>query len=236
MHHICHIHCLDHPAALRVVKNAYKYSGLFTGIKVVTLTKVTPEREIHSLVQKTMEKLGYKVFTVENSPLREVGHFFDTSLPYLLSNTTEGLLYYNHSKGVTYHPDSEDGKATSLWSDVLDYYNLEKSKTIPFKNSKYSTFGTCIIKQKNFLHPFTMGENFSYLGTNFWVRLEDLSKITFSEKKSLFYLEALPGLICNTSNAFNQGPEFKKAETPYKLKTWAEKGIHLGFPGKDKIN
>ena len=235
-HHICHIHCLDHPSVFKVVSYAAKYKNLFNGVKIATLIKVTPESDIYDRVYSILLKLGYEVITVQNTPLREVGHFFNISLPLLLEKTNEGMLYYNHSKGVSYHPDSEDGKVTSLWTDVLYHYTLDCASKLPFEDNRYKTFGGCIIRHRNFLKPFNLGEDFSYLGTFFWIRVEDLINKNFKPESSLFYLEALPGLIAKSTQAFNIGPEFYKLESPYKLESWKKKGIEYGFPNKANVH
>ncbi len=235
-HHICHIHCLDHPSVFKVVSYASKYRALFNGVKIATLVKVTPEKDIYDRVYSILTKLGYEVITVQNSSLREAGHFFNVSLPLLLEKTSEGLLYYSHSKGTSYHPDSEDGKATSLWTDVLYHYTLDQVSKFPFEDKKYKTFGSCIIKSKNFLKPFTLGEEYSYLGTFFWIRIEDLKDKEFTPEASVFYLEALPGLVSKVTQAYNLGPIFYKLESPYKLESWQKKGIEYGFPSKNDAN
>jgi hypothetical protein len=231
-HHICHIHCLDHPSVLKVVKYAKKYCKLFTGVKIATVTKVGTEIEVYNLVVDILTKLGYIVLQVQNTKLREVGHFFEYSLPTLLSKTDNGLVFYNHSKGVSYHPDSEDGIATGLWTDVLYHYNLDKHIDMPFENNEYVTFGSCIINKENFLYPFNIGEQFSYLGTFFWFRLEAIKNRSFNYASSLFYLEALPGLLCEPTKAYNAGPEFYYSESPYKLDVWQKKGIDVDFSRK----
>lgn len=235
-HHICHIHCLDHPSVFKVVSYAAKHKRLFNGIKIATLIKVTPESDIYERVYSILTKLGYEIVTVQNTPLREVGHFFNTSLPMLLSKTSEGVVYYNHSKGISYHPDSEDGIATTLWTDVLYHYTLDCADKFPFEDKRYKTFGSCIIKIKNFLEPKTLGEEYSYLGTFFWIRVEDLATKKFNPELSVFYLEALPGLVSKSTQAFNLGPTFSKFESPYKLESWEKKGINLGFPNKNNAN
>jgi len=235
-HCICHIHCLDHPSVFKAVAYASKYRDLFTGVKIATLIKVTPEVDIYNRVYSILTKLGYEVITVHNNSLREVGHFFYTSLPLLLSKTSEGVVFYNHSKGISYHPDSEDGIATSLWTDVLYHYNLDSAAKIPFQNPKYKTFGSCIIKTKNFLKPFNLGEEYSYLGTFFWVKVEALINKNFTPEESVFYLEALPGLVSKVNEAHNMGPVFFPSESPYKIESWRRKGIEVGFPDKSNAN
>lgn len=235
-HHICHIQCLDHPSVFKVVSYTAKYRNLFDGFKIATLVKANPEADIYDRVYSILIKLGYEIITVENTPLREAGHFFNVSLPLLLEKTSEGLLYYCHSKGTSYHPDSEDGKATSLWTDVLYHYTLDNVSKYPFTNKKYKTFGSCIIKSKNFLKPFNLQEEYSYLGTFFWLRVEDLVNKEFTPDASVFYLEALPGLISKADQAYNLGPVFYKLESPYKLESWQKKGIEYGFPNKSNVN
>lgn len=235
-HHICHIQCLDHPSVFKVVSYATKHRNLFNGIKIATLVKVNPELDIYNRVYSILSKLGYEVITVENTPLREVGHFFNISLPLLLEKTSEGILYYSHSKGTSYHPDSEDGKATSLWTNVLYHYTLDQAIKFPFEDKKYITFGSCIIKTKNFLVPYTLNEEYSYLGTFFWIKVEALLNKIFTPEKSLFYLEALPGLLSKKTQAYNLGPVFYPTESPYKLESWKKKGIEYGFPNKSTTN
>jgi hypothetical protein len=235
-HHICHIHCLDHPSVLKVLSYAKKYNDIFNGEKIATITEVRTELEIFKLSYSILKKLGYTVIVVKNDKLREVSHFFEHSLPTLLTKAEKGLVFYNHSKGVSYHPDSEDGIATSLWTDVLYHFNLDRHMDMPFTDNNYITFGSCIINKENFLHPFDIGEQFSYLGTFFWFRLESVLGKQFNYKNSIFFLEALPGLLCDQSNAFNAGPEFYYAESPYKLEIWNKKGIDNGFSRKDCCN
>lgn len=223
-HIICHIHTLNHPSVLKLVRVLVKYNSVFTGEKIATVTKITKEIEIYNRVCSILKKLGYTVFTVENDELRETKHFFSTSLPHLLSKTKEGILYYCHSKGITYHPDSEDGKATSVWTDTLLKYTLENYETIPFTNKKYKTFGSCRVAKKGFL-PDDIGENYSYVGTFFWIRLESLLNKQFFPK-SKFYLEGLPGLVSTLSESYNAGPVFLHGESPYKLEIWKKKGIY----------
>jgi hypothetical protein len=232
-HHICHIHCLDHPSVLKVLLYAKKYNKLFNGEKIATITEVRTELEIFNLSYSILKKLGYSIIVVKNNKLREVSHFFEHSLPALLEKTNKGLVFYNHSKGVSYHPESEDGIATSLWTDVLYHFNLDRHEDLPFLNDKYITFGSCIINKENFLYPFDIGEQFSYLGTFFWFRLESLVGKNFNYNNSIFYLEAFPGLLCNQTKAFNIGPEFYYSESPYKLDVWNKKGIDSDFSRKN---
>jgi hypothetical protein len=235
-HHICHVHCLDHPSVLKLVSYAIKYRDFFDGIKIATIVRVAPESDIYDHVYSILTKLGYEVITVQNTSMREVGHFFNISLPKLLSSTQKGVLYYNHSKGTSYHPDSEDGLATGLWTDVLYHYTLDNATKLPFENTKYKTFGSCIIKKKNFLKPFKLEEEYSYLGTFFWIKVESLLNKQFTPSLSIFYLEALPGLVSTTTQAYNLGPVFYELESPYKLESWKKKGIELGFPNKSNVN
>lgn len=223
-HVICHIHTLDHPGVLKILQTLVKNNSLFTGIKIATITKVDKEIKIYELTKSILENLGYTVYTVENDELRETKHFFETSLPHLLNETKEGILYYCHSKGITYHPDSEDGAATSLWTDVLIHNTLTLANKLPFDNKKYKTFGSCRVAKKNFL-PDNIGEAYSFVGTFFWVKLEALVDKKFNPT-SKFYLEALPGLVSSVSESFNQGPTFLQGESPYKLDTWKKKGIN----------
>jgi len=235
-HHICHIHCLDHPTVFKVLFYANKYSKLFTGVKIATITKVSTEIEVFNLVRSILEKLDYIVIEVTNNTMREVGHFFEHSLPTLLKKTTDGFVFYNHSKGVSYHPESEDGIATSLWTDVLYYYSLDMYADMPFDDNNYTTFGSCIINKENFLYPFNLGEHFSYLGTFFWFNLSAAANKEFDYKSSIFYLEALPGLLCDSSRGFNLGPEFYYGESPYKLENWKSKGVDVDFSRKNCYN
>lgn len=223
-HIICHIHTLDHPAVLKILETLVKHNNLFTGEKIATITKVNTEAQIHDLTKKILETLGFKVITVENDELRETAHFFNTSLPYLLSKSKEGVVYYCHSKGVTYHPESEDGIATSTWTDVLIHNTLTLVDSIPFANKKYKTFGSCRVSKKGFL-PDNIGEAYSYVGTFYWIKLEALIGKTF-KPTSKFYLEALPGLVSTVSESFNQGPTFLSGESPYKLEAWKKKGVY----------
>lgn len=236
LHHICHIHCLDHPSVLKVLQYAKEYNNIFTGEKIATITEIRTELEVFKLAYSILTKLGYAIIIVKNNKLREVAHFFEHSFPALLDRANSGLVFYNHSKGVSYHPDSEDGIATSLWTDVLYHFNLDKHKQLPFTNSRYITFGSCIINKPNFLHPFDIGEQFSYLGTFFWFRLESAINKQFNYEHSLFFLEAFPGLLCDSSKAYNAGPEFYYAESPYKLEVWTKKGIDIDFSRKNCSN
>ena len=222
-HCITHIHCLDHPSVYKVIKALSDNYNIFTGYKIATVTRVSTELDIYTNVCSILTKLGFEVIEAQNNTLREVGHFFNISLPTLLDKTSSGVLYYCHSKGVSYHPESEDGIATSTWTDALLNYTLYQHGNIPFENNKYSAFGSCIVRDKGFL-PDNIDEAFSYIGTFFWLRLEKLHNKQFNPH-SKFYLEALPGLVCNLSEAYNQGPEFKSGETPYKVYTWKSKGL-----------
>lgn len=222
LHIICHIHALDNPAVTRIIEPLIKYDYRFTGEKIVTISHSSAEPEVYDLVKKIFTKLNYTIFDVENDELREVGHFFNTSLPYLLSKTTDGILLYCHSKGVSYHPDSEDGKATKIWTDTLIKYTIENDITF---EPKHNTWGSCIIRSKNFL-PDNIGEKFSFIGTFWWIRLKKLVDMKLTPH-SKFYLEGLPGLLCSPIEAKNFGPEFKSGEGPYLLKTWKDKGYDI---------
>lgn len=231
-HIICHIHCLDHPSVFKIVDHLVKYNHVFTGERIVTITKVSTELYIYNSVSSILKKLGYTILLVINDPsLRETSKFFDLALPTLLEKTKEGLLYYCHSKGVIYHPRSLDGQATSLWTDVLLHYTLANSNDFPFEDTKYSTFGTCRVSKKAFL-PDEIGENFCYAGTFFWIRLDKLVDKVF-DIHSKFYLEGLPGLVCELSESYNNGPELLPSEGPYELETWNKRGIYNGFPNKN---
>ncbi len=233
-HNICHIHSLNHPSVYKIIYNLHKHNHLFDGEKLAKVTKVSPELQVYTLVVSILEKLGYDVITVENNDKREVSHFFDISLPKLLSKTTEGILFYNHSKGVIYHPDSEDGKVTNLWTDVLYHYCLDQVDKLPFDNDKYKSFGTCKVSKKGFL-PDKINENFTYVGTFFWIRLATLVGVEF-KPHSKFYLEGLPGLVATSAEGFNIGPALLSSEGPYNLETWNKKGIHYGFPNQITVN
>ncbi len=231
-HIICHIHCLDHPSVFKIVDNLVKYNHVFTGEKIVTITKVSTEIYVYNSVSSILKKLGYTLIVVGNDQsLRETSKFFDIALPALLEKTKEGLLYYCHSKGVIYHPSSKDGKVTSLWTDVLWHYTLALSDDFPFQDPKYNTFGSCRVTKKGFL-PDKIDENFCYVGTFFWIRLEKLVGKTF-EPHSKFYLEGLPGLVCELTESYNQGPELTPLDGPYELETWNKRGIYYGFPNKN---
>lgn len=226
-HCICHIHCLDHPGVLKIIKALIKYNSIFTGKKIATVTSVTTEPDIYNRVSSILNKLGYEVIVVDNNSLRETGHFFETSLPKLLSEHQTGILYYCHSKGITYHPESQNGKASSIWTDVLIHYTLSQHSKLPLANKKYNVFSSCIVEQKDYL-PENIGEKFSYAGTYFWIRLEKLTDKTF-KPHSKFYLEGLPGLVCDISESYNAGPKVGENESPYDLNFWASKGITDGF-------
>lgn len=195
-------------------------NSVFTGEKIVTITKA--EEEVYKEVKSILEKLGYTIFTVENNSLRETKHFFKTSLPALLEKTDSGVVYYCHSKGISYHPESEDGKASSLWTDVL----LENTLyNVPSFAPKHSTWGSCRVIKKNFL-PDNHNELFSYVGTFFWIRVEKLVDHNI-EPHSKFTLEALPGLTCRIGESYNSGPSLKAGESPYYLDTWRKKGYEV---------
>jgi hypothetical protein len=211
---------------LKLINALVDRSKIFTGHKIATISKSSKEPEVFLLVQSILLKLGFEVIEVPNDDLREVSHFFNTSLPLLLSRSDSGLLYYCHSKGITYHPDSENGKATSLWTDTLLKYTLYDYIKLPLGLRKYSCFGSCLIPFPNFL-PDNLQEEFSYAGTFFWINIEKLKNKEF-KPNSKFYLEALPGIVCTISEAFNAGPIFSTTESPYKLNVWADKGIHYG--------
>lgn len=212
----------------RLIKDLYDYDFVFDGYKIATITKSPKEPEISDLVSQILTKLGYLVIEVINdSTLRETSHFFNRSLPILLSKTEEGVLYYCHSKGITYHPDSELGRAAKLWTETLLTYTLRKYDNLPLDDASFDTFGTCIIRSANFL-PDKIGEQFSYVGTFFWIRLSLLANKDF-KPTSKFYLEGLPGLVSDPSRAFSVGPEFNRSENPYILTTWNNKGIYDEF-------
>ena len=222
LHVICHVHSLDHPAVFKIVNTLVINNSRFTGEKIVTISKSSRELEVFNIVKKIFEKLNYTIFEVENAEYREASHFFNTSLPYLLSKTSDGILLYCHSKGVSYHPDSDDGKATSLWTDVL--IDNVITKPIIFEK-KHSTWGSCITKTKNFL-PEDIGEKFCFIGTFWWIRVEKLVDANIVPH-SKFHLEGLPGLVCNLIEAKNYGPEFKPNESPYQLSSWKAKGYDI---------
>jgi hypothetical protein len=231
-HIICHIHCLDHPSVFKIIDNLVKYNATFTGEKIATVTRIGTEPYIFDSVSSILKKLGYTIIVTNNdSLLRETSRFFDIALPSLLEKTSDGILYYCHSKGVIYHPESKDGLVTSLWTDVLLHYTLHNSNDYPFEDTTYSTFGTCRVPKKGFL-PDEIGENFCYVGTFFWVRLNKLIGKTFSPH-SKFYLEGLPGLVCELSESYNNGPELTPLEGPYEIETWNKKGIYYGFPNQN---
>ena len=227
-HIICHIHCLDHPSVFKIVDNLAKYISVFDGYKIATITKVETEVYIYNSVCSILKKLDFEVIDVDNDQdFRETSRFFDIALPRLLELTQEGILFYCHSKGVIYHPDSKDGKVTSLWTDVLWHYNLDQYAKFPFEDEKYSTFGSCIVRKKNFL-PDDIDENFCFVGTFYWIKISKLLGIKFTPH-SKFYLEGLPGIVCKESEAVNIGPELLATESPYEIKTWNKKGIYYGF-------
>lgn len=231
-HIICHIHCLDHPSVFKIVDKLVEHNAVFTGEKIATVTKVSTELYIFNSVSSILKKLGYEVIVVENDlEYREASRFFDAALPSLLKKTSDGLLFYCHSKGVIYHPHSQDGMVTNLWTDILFHYTLEESNKIPFEDIKYSTFGTCRVSKKGFLPDF-IGEDFCYVGTFFWIRLEKLVNKTF-EPHTKFYLEGLPGLVCRLDESYNQGPDLTPLDGPYNIETWNKRGIYYGFPNKN---
>lgn len=226
-HNIVHIHCLDHPAVFDCISKLYKHRALFDGVKIATVTRSNKEPEIYELVVSILTNLGYKVIKVGNNYLRESGHFFETSVPELLKLSKTGVVYYCHSKGVTYHPDSERGKASKLWTKVLFEHTLDKHAKIPFSSTKYKTFGSCIVKTKDFL-PDEVGEQFSFVGTFFWLNVSKLTNYK-ARLKSKFELEGLPGLCCTLSEAYNSGPTFIPGENPYTLEQWKKKGYEYDF-------
>jgi hypothetical protein len=228
-HIICHIHCLDHPSVLKIVKNLVKYNHIFDGEKIATITHVAKEFYVFSLVSNILTSLGFDIIEVENDQkYRETSRFFDIALPKLLAKTQEGTVFYCHSKGVIYHPESEDGKVTNLWTDVLWHYTLERFDSIPIDSEQFSTFGSCMVRSPNFL-PDKIGENYCYVGTFFWIKLNKLVGKQFTPH-SKFYLEGLPGLVSDSTEAFNLGPELTTTESPYNISTWNKKGIYYGFP------
>ncbi len=231
-HVICHIHCLDHPSVFKIVDRLVANDSLFTGIKIATITRVSTEIYVYNSISSILQKLGYEVLTVDNDQsLRETSKFFDIALPLLLSKTNEGLVYYCHSKGVIYHPDSKDGKVTSLWTDVLLHYTLDNANNLPLEDTSFDCFGTCMVSKANFL-PDDIGEQFTYVGTFFWLRIDNLINKQFSPH-SKFYLEGLPGLVCDIKKAYNVGPQLLPTEGPYEIETWNKKGIYYGFPNKN---
>jgi hypothetical protein len=228
-HVICHIHCLDHPSVFKIVDKLVSNDSLFDGYKIATITRVSTELYIFELVSSILKKLGYDVIEVANDQeFRESSKFFDIALPSLLSKTQEGILYYCHSKGVIYHPESADGLTTALWTDVMLHYTLERAQEFPFEDASYLTYGSCRVSKKGFL-PDRINENFSYIGTFFWIKVEALVGKKFTPH-SKFYLEGLPGLITDVSRSYNSGPEFLPNEGPYNIESWNKKGIYYGFP------
>lgn len=231
-HIICHIHCLDHPSVFKLVDSLVRYDHIFTGEKIATVTSVGTEPYIYESVSSILKKLGYSIFKVDNDQvLRETSRFFDIALPALLSKTTDGMLYYCHSKGVIYHPESKDGLVTSLWTDVLLHYTLHDYANIPFEDATYSTFGSCRVIKKGFL-PDKINEKFCYVGTFFWLRLNKLVNKEFNPH-SKFFLEGLPGLVCEVNESYNNGPELTRLEGPYEIETWNKRGIYYGFPNQN---
>lgn len=218
-HLICHIHCLDHPNVLKLVQTLKQYKSLFD-IKVATITEAN--KEVAVLVKDILSGWGFKVFTVPNSALRETAPFFEVSLPYLLEHSnSQDLLYYCHSKGVTYYPLSETGKAVNMWTDLLIDKTLKEIDSIPFDDLRYSAFGTLKIG-KDFL-PDELGENFSYVGTYFWIRINKLIGREFEYTKSKFYLEGLPGLIMGDEEGYSIPPTINRKDNPYHITTWSNK-------------
>jgi len=231
-HIICHIHCLDHPSVFKIVDKLVKYNIVFTGEKIATITKVSTEIYVFNSVSSILKKLGYEVIVVGNDQeFREASRFFDTALPALISKTSDGVLFYCHSKGVIYHPQSKDGKVTSLWTDVLYHYTLENQHLFPFEDDSYSTFGTCRVSKQGFL-PDEINEKFCYVGTFFWIKLSKLVNKKFNPHTK-FYLEGLPGLVCDLEESYNQGPELTPLEGPYEIETWNKRGIYYGFPNQN---
>jgi hypothetical protein len=228
-HVICHIHTLDHPGVFKILNALSSNDSLFDGLKIATLTNA--DSRVFDLSSSILNKLGYTIFEVGNDELRETNHFFNTALPYLLEHTKQGVLCYCHSKGVTYHPDSDSGKATSIWTDVLIDNVLNNAIKLPFDNAKYKTFGSCRIIKNDFL-PDKLGEKFSYIGTYYWIKVSALLGKEF-KPTSKFYLEALPGLVATQAESFNIGPSFTSKENPYKIETWTKKGLANGLPNKN---
>lgn len=228
-HIICHIHCLDHPSVFKIVDNLATHNSIFNGYKIVTITRVNTELYVFQLVSSILKKLGFEVIEVSNDQeFRECSRFFDIALPHLLSKTQEGILYYCHSKGVIYHPDSLDGKVTSLWTDVMLHYTLKNAQELPFEDDRYITYGSCRVDKKGFL-PDKIEENFSYIGTFFWIKVKALVNKKFTPH-SKFYLEGLPGLVTDITHSYNAGPTFLENEGPYNIESWNKKGIYYGFP------
>jgi len=192
-----------------------RYRHLF-GLKIATVTN--SDKDICDLVTQVLVNWGFKVFTVENSPLRETAAFFEHSLPYLLEKAdSEDLLYYCHSKGVTYLPESETGKAVNIWTDLLIKKTLEEP--IPFEDKRYSAFGT--LKIGGSFLPDKLGEQFSYIGTYFWIRISKLISRTFDYSVSKFYLESLPGQVMSFEEGYSIPPTITKKDNPYLLSTWS---------------
>lgn len=234
-HIICHIHCLDHPSVLKILNNLVKHDSVFTGEKIATVTRVSTEIYVYDSVVSILKNLGYEVIVVDNDlELRETSRFFDIALPALLKKTKEGVLFYCHSKGVIYHPQSKDGMVTSLWTDVLWEYTLAKQDQFPFEDDSLYAFGTCRVDTKGFL-PDLIGENFCFVGTFFWIKLSKLVGKKF-KPTSKFYLEALPGLICELSESYAQGPDLTPLDSPYEIETWNKRGIYYGFPNKNSAD
>ncbi len=234
-HIICHIHCLDHPSVFKIIDRLVRHNNIFTGVKIATITKISTEIYVFNSVSSILKKLGYDVLEVSNDQdLRETSRFFDIALPHLLAKTSEGVLYYCHSKGVIYHPESIDGKVTGLWTDVLLHYTLDNADDLPLEDDAYDCFGTCIVPYSDFL-PDEIGEAFTYVGTFYWLKLKTLIGKTF-KPHSKFYLEGLPGLVCTLDRAYNVGPTLTPREGPYEIETWNKKGIYYGFPNENRTN
>ena len=96
---------------------------------------------------------------------------------------------------------------------------------------KYSTFVTCRVSTQGFL-PDEINEKFCYVGTFFWIRLSKLVDKNFNPHTK-FYLEGLPGLVCDLEESYNQGPELTPLEGPYEIETWNKRGIYYGFPNQN---
>lgn len=218
-HSICHIHTLDHPNVLLLLEYLVKYKDIFTGQKIATITKIPGEEDVYIQAKRILELLNYKVFLVSNNEFRESSHFVETSLPELLKTAQdEDVVHYCHSKGVTYHPETETGKAATRWAVELLEGTLNNE--FPFEDKKYKTFGVLRLGKPGYLAN-KLGENYSYVGTMFWLRVDRLRKPF--KVTSKFWLEALPGLISTIDESFSLPPVITSMENPYELATWLKK-------------
>lgn len=219
-HSITHIYAADHPALLKCLTKLSENQHLFNGQKIATI--VNGHDRAFDLSWSILDKMGYTILPVANTPTREAGAFFEHALPAFKARADSGLIFYNHTKGISHHPDSEKGKASDAWTNVLYKYCLSKELLKKLVSPKYKIFGTCLYDKPNGFLEDNYNERFMFVGTFFWVNA-DCFKNAPAQAKSRYHLEAFPGTQYTLDQVFNYGPKIDSVFDPYKLDTWRNK-------------